>query len=290
MKNTINSYELLKVLKKKTDNKITFLAKRVGEDNYLIIKQFNCSNKSSYLSWIREKNIDLIHQNLNKLIDSFKLNGYCFIVREFIHGLDAWSFILSKNNKKKYFNEKILIKLAIDFLNGIALLHSHDIIHRDIRPQNILFDFSPKTEIKKAVLTDFELAKIPTLKNIDKINTFSFIFSPPEQVLRFPDLVNESSDLYAFAVSLWTILNKKFPFNHKIPEVLANLQLSIPLPKTNKISNNLYNIIQKATYKPIFKTHPNKISKNELLDLLKISQQKRYNSAQEMKNDLISLL
>ncbi|MEA3452703.1 MAG: protein kinase [Bacteroidota bacterium] len=292
MKLINGKYQITKVLKKKTNNKITYLGNRVGESKYLILKAFNCNNESSYLSWLREKNIDFTHSNLNKLVDFFKYDNYCYIVREYVEGLDSWRFVNSIYNRKKYFNEKLLIKLTIDLLDGINVLHDESVIHRDIRPQNILFKQSSESKkiIEKAVLTDFELAKLPKMNKIDSYAPFSFVFSPPEQVLRFNSLLNQSSDLYALGVSLWALLTKKLPFNHHVPEIITNIQIAIPIPKNRKISSNLMDIIIKSTIKPKFITHPNKIPKNDLKYILQSAQNKRYISALDMKKDLLSIL
>jgi serine/threonine-protein kinase len=178
-------------------------------------------------------------------------------------------------------------------LEGLKVLHSNNIVHRDIRPANSFVSFLEKKQVfenPQVTIIDYGLAKVPQLAEIDKIKPFSFYFSPPEQVLKLDGLVDERSDIYSLGISMWTILTGKVPFYHKIPEVIANLQIAYPLPRHPKIPENLWEIIQKATVKPVFNKSFNKYAKKELITMLQEAKNLRYMSAQEMIVDLRKII
>jgi len=144
---------------------------------------------------------------------------------------------------------------------------------------------SSKTVSKNDFKHIYHLAKeIPN--EFDK----GIVFYNGEQVLKLDDNIDERSDIYSLGISMWTILTGKVPFYHKIPEVIANLQIAYPLPRHPKIPENLWEIIQKATVKPVFNKSFNKYAKKELITMLQEAKNLRYMSAQEMIVDLRKII
>ncbi|MBN2891254.1 MAG: protein kinase [Bacteroidales bacterium] len=285
-------YNIINKLKTRNPNEKVYVGNRVGDSKNLIIKSFNNNSQSSVLSYLRESSVNIEHKNICKLIDSFQNEDYSFVIREHIEGVDLQDF----TNKQKYrrkANLEFYLKVFVEVLEGLKELHSQKIIHRDIRPANILLNsnsFDKEYFIKpKVQLIDFGMAKSEKLELIDNMAPFALIFSPPEQVLRFVDLTNETSDIYAVGMSLWITLNNKLPFNHQIPEVVANLQLTQNLPKTRKITQEVFNIIQKSTYKIELKKPPNKYSKIQLREMFIEAQKHRFQTADEMIDAILKI-
>jgi serine/threonine-protein kinase len=281
----INNYNIIKIIKQKSDTKITYLAERVGDKLPVLIKKFDCNNQYAYIGFLREININFKHKNINKLIDNFKLDNYCFVVREFICGTNLQK-AFEKHKFKRKIKNNLLRNFALQILYGLEVLHNNNIIHRDIRPANIMLEFDNDINDAKAVICDFEMAKLPSLNKIDNFSFFSFFFSPPEQVLHLDDLVNFSSDFYALGITLWCLFTSKIPFAHSIPEIIANLQITYPLQYDKKIPLQFWKIIQKATFKYSLKKPPAKYRKDELIKLIRQAQKLRYQTAAEMIEDI----
>ena len=89
-------------------------------------------------------------------------------------------------------------------------------------------------KIEEAKLIDLGLAK---RKNDLEKKPFALIYSPPEQLLKIPQLINETSDLYSLGIVMYELLAGKIPFQQSNPELLMNLQLT-----QNLVSNKKYPI------------------------------------------------
>ncbi len=289
----IQTYIIKQKIKTKNAFEKVYIASRVGDTTPFILKSFNIKNRSSEYNFFREKAVNFEHKNICKLIDFFQTDTHYIIIREFLNGFDL-KFLFENKKIRSDFETNTIIKIIIEALEGLKILHQNNIIHRDIRPANIFLCneqgiISKKSEFN-VKLVDFGMAKVPELEKIDKFKPFALIYSSPEQVLKFTELTNQTSDLYSTGLTLWILLNNKLPFNHKIPEIIANLQLSYELPKTNKTPANLYKIIQKATTKHIFKKPFNYYSKQDLKKFMQDAQQNRYQQADDMIKDLQNCL
>ena len=276
-------YEIIKILKQKNENKKTLVVKSKKTGDKYVAKLFSAKDNFSNIAWMREKTVDFNHPNICKLIDYGEEFDYNFTVREFVNGI-RWNdfYKTAKIDKKERL--KLIVNQTIEVLEALKILHSNKIIHRDIRPENILI------ENKKAILIDFESAKCEKLKEIDKYSMFTFVYSAPEQVLKINELVNESSDIYSLGVTLWVLFNGKLPFVHPIPEVIANLQVTYPIQINRNIPKKFRPIIEKATKKYKFSRPPLKIPIDQRKEMLQQAQKQRYQSAEEMINDLKAIL
>ncbi len=282
----------ISLLKKKNKYEDVFVGRIKISGKKIIIKRFNKYNKKAYESFLKEKNVNFKHKNLNQLLDAYENKNHCFIIRNYIHGKDLkkYNIPIFKRKSKK---QKFYLKCTLEALEGLKKLHSNKIIHNDIRPSNLLLSLKDKKNLFKKPdikITDFGQAKIKKNPILSYTSAFALIYSSPEQVLKLEELINESSDIYMLGVSLWVLLSGKIPFSHKIPEVIANLQLTYKLPKNHKIDKKIYKIISKATSKIELKKPPSKYSKSNLKSLIFEGQSKRYQSADEMIIDLKNIL
>ena len=86
--------------------------------------------------------------------------------------------------------------------------------------------------------------------------SFALIYSPPEQVLNCPELINATTDIYSLAITLYELLTRKVPFSNPHPTLLMHLQLVQALPKHRNIPDLLFEILQRATAKYSFQRPP----------------------------------
>lgn len=190
----------------------------------------------------------LDHPNVVKILDFIEDGEGIHIVTEFVDGLDL-SELLYKI--KKPLPLTFVIYLLEKLLPGIDYLHSKDIVHRDIKPGNILLN--SKGDVK---ITDFSIARIDgdqkLTKTGNKVGTL--LYMSPEQVLgKTPD---EKSDVYSLGICLYELLTGKLPYHwdkdlseFKIMQKIVNEKLPSLKELNADIPDELIKIVEKATHK-----------------------------------------
>lgn len=155
-----------------------------------------------------------LSQQIPKLVAHFEENGEFYLVQEFIDGDDLSAEIIPG----KKWNESEVIKLLQEILEVLAILHQHNIIHRDIKPQNLM----RRQEDGKIVLIDFGAVKeIKGLVADNQGQVISTIiigsngYMPNEQANSKPRL---SSDIYAVGIVGIQALTGKLPQELKLLE------------------------------------------------------------------------
>ena len=240
----------------------------------VIIKKLNenLHNSKNIEQFKREFLFNINHTNIVQTLAYIEHLDNHYIVREFADGVD----LKTLSQQKKLTPSSIIIYI-LQILDALKSLHENEIIHCDIRPANIIVN----KKTNEAKLIDLGLAK----KKVDtEKRPFALIYSPPEQLLKFSELINETSDLYSLGIVMYELLTAKIPFHHTNPELLMNLQLIQNLEPNKKIPEQLFNVIQKATSKYEFKLPPKYFKEEELLQHLSEALQQRFQNAMEMKN------
>lgn len=148
------------------------------------------------------------HPQIPTLLAHFQQEQYFYLVREFIEGTDLASLV----EEGGAFSEIQIWQLLERLLPVVKFIHDRNIIHGDIKPQNIIFRSSPTTSEREVVLIDFTTAQFGTA--IDFITTESGTGSPeyasPEQVKGKPVF---ASDLYSLGVICIYLLTQIPPFD-----------------------------------------------------------------------------
>ena len=144
---------------------------------------------------------DLDHPNIVKYFGAFEDEYYIHILMEYLKGHELSKIIAIKKYMK--FEEKDMAKIIEQLLKALSFIHSKKIVHRDIKPDNILF--SNKRDYTTLKLIDFGLAT--TKKDKKSVGTPSFMS---------PDMLNgescPKSDIWAVGIIVYFMLTGEYPF------------------------------------------------------------------------------
>jgi len=149
----------------------------------------------------------LNHPNIETIYDVDEADGQKFIVLEYIPGGTLKSKLKRLKSEDKCFSLDEVLDYGIQMAEGLAHAHRHQIIHRDVKTENIML-----TEEGKVKLTDFGLAKLRG--TVHKTKTGSTLgtaaYMSPEQVRG--EEVDHRSDIFSFGVVLYELATSHLPF------------------------------------------------------------------------------
>jgi len=175
----------------------------------VIIKQLKVKGKKIYSQrFLREASImiELRNDNIVPVYDHFREKQSYYIAMEYIDGLSVEDLI--KN--KKQINPTAAVLIFIEICKGLKHAHDRGIIHRDIKPDNVLI--SKEGEVK---LCDFGIATAGDIEDEGLTKTGVVMGTPaymsPEQIENSKD-VDESSDIYSMGVMFYQMLTGEKPF------------------------------------------------------------------------------
>lgn len=187
----------------------------------------------------------LSHPNIVGVYDVGKEGNIHFIVMELIEG-KVLSEVIKEKGRIEY---KEAISIIRQVASALSLAHKNQIIHRDIKPHNILI-----TSTGVAKLADFGIAKAVSAATIvggnNKIMGSVHYFSPEQARGSY---VDERSDIYSMGIVLYEMLTGKVPFDGDNPVSIALMHINDPMPSLTKevpgIPPQLEKIVNKATEK-----------------------------------------
>lgn len=164
----------------------------------------------------------LMHPNIVNVYDVGEENGIYYIVMELVEGITLKKYI----EKKARLSYKEAISIAIQVSMGIEAAHKNHIIHRDIKPQNIMISKDGKVKV-----TDFGIAKAATSNTITSNVMGSVHYTSPEQARG--GYSDERSDIYSLGITLFEMLTGRVPFNGETTVAIAikHIQEEMPSPK-----------------------------------------------------------
>ncbi len=164
----------------------------------------------------------LMHPNIVNVYDVGEENGIYYIVMELVEGITLKKYI----EKKARLSYKESVSIAIQVSMGIEAAHNNHIIHRDIKPQNIIISKDGKVKV-----TDFGIAKAATSNTITSNVMGSVHYTSPEQARG--GYSDEKSDIYSLGITLFEMLTGRVPFNGETTVAIAikHIQEEMPSPK-----------------------------------------------------------
>lgn len=203
----------------------------------------------------------LSHPNVVNVFDVGDDRGVYYIVMELVEGITLKDYI----NRKGKLSVKEATSIAIQVSLGLEAAHNRGIVHRDVKPQNIIISTDGKVK-----LSDFGIAKATSSNTISSNVMGSVHYSSPEQVRG--GYSDYKSDIYSLGITIYEMVTGRVPFDGDTTVAIAikHLQEEIEAPSkyTPSLPFSLEQIILKCTQKSPDRRYK---SMGELIDDLKHS-------------------
>lgn len=217
----LSRYVAIKILKPEYSNDKNFVTKFRGE---------------------AQSAAGLSHPNIVNVYDVGDDDGLYYIVMELVEGITLKKFI----ERKGKLEIKEAVGIAIQIAQGMEAAHDNHIIHRDIKPQNIIISRDGKVKV-----TDFGIAKAATSNTVTQNAIGSVHYLSPEQARG--GYSDEKSDIYSLGVTLYEMLCGKVPFagDNTVSVALLHIQgEAVPVRELNpEVPVSVNKIVQKCMQK-----------------------------------------
>lgn len=184
----------------------------------------------------------LLNPNIVNVYDVGMDRGLYYMVMELVEGITLKEYI----QKKGRLSSKEVISIAIQMCNGIGAAHKRQIVHRDIKPQNVIISTDGKVKV-----TDFGIAKATTSNTVTTSVMGSVHYISPEQARG--GYVDAKSDIYSVGITMFEMVTGEMPFDgdSAVEVAMKHIQQEIDLPSdyVPNIPYSLEQIILKCTQK-----------------------------------------
>ncbi len=184
----------------------------------------------------------LEHPNIVNIYDVGSENGLHFIVMEYVEGITLKTYI----EKKGQLSFKEATSIAIQVARGIEAAHTKEIIHRDIKPQNIIISTEGKVKV-----TDFGIARALSSNTISAEVMGSVHYASPEQARN--GFVDGRSDIYSLGIVMYEMVTGRVPFDGDttVSVAIQHLQeeMQSPTAYAPELPVSYERIVLKATQK-----------------------------------------
>lgn len=184
----------------------------------------------------------LAHANIVNIYDVGEEAGINYIVMELVEGITLKEYIGNKGR----LSAREATSIALQISAGLEASHNNGIIHRDVKPQNIIISTDGKVKV-----TDFGIARATSANTINSGVMGSVHYSSPEQARG--GYSDEKSDIYSLGISMYEMLTGEVPFDGDtaVSVAIRHLQEEIRGPKelVPEIPNSTNQIVLKCTQK-----------------------------------------
>ena len=184
----------------------------------------------------------LAHRNIVNVYDLGHVYGIYYIVMELVEGITLKNYI----ERKGRLTIKEATSIAIQVSAGLEVAHNNHIVHRDIKPQNIIISREGKVKV-----TDFGIAKATTSQTTTSSAMGSVHYASPEQARG--GYVDHRSDIYSLGIVMYEMVTGRVPFDGETAVTVAVKHLQEQMVPPSKycpeIPYSLEQIIKKCTEK-----------------------------------------
>ncbi len=240
-----------------------FQAKRLYDNKQVALKLMRddiSKNKEAVKRFYEEADLvmKLNHPNIVEIFSLGKNKRASFIAMEYIEGKTLRELL----NKKRLFDNQTIINISLDITKGLEYIHSKGIIHKDIKPKNILIADTT------AKISDFGIASCGPTAYSHRQGAPSYM--SPEQV-RGRD-IDHRTDIYSLGITMYEMATGQVPFKGSVDREILTKHLGLK-PRPIKQINS--------------KIHPN--IESTIMKMLEKSPANRYQTASTLRLDLFEI-
>ena len=203
------------------------------------------SSDQNFVSKFRaeaQSSAGLTHPNIVSVYDVCEDDGRYFIVMELVEGITLKEYI----NLNGRLNMVQAIDFSMQIAAGLEAAHEHHVIHRDIKPQNIIVSKSGNIKV-----TDFGIAKAATSTTMSTTGIGSVHYISPEQARG--GYSDERSDIYSLGITMYEMVTGRVPFEGDTNVAIALMHIQNDMIPPRELYPDIYpsfeKIIMKATQK-----------------------------------------
>lgn len=180
------------------------------------------------------------HPSVMRFYEVVETSTRYYVITEYLSG----GQLFERFSRSQAVNEKIAAKYMFDVIIALNFCHKNGLTNKDIKPENLLFEFdAPDAHLK---LADYGFSLLKNSSTGCKGPVGSVVYMPPE---RFKGEVSEKSDIWSVGVILFIILSGRVPFQGKTDAETMQKILNKPLSMNSKswetVSEEAKNLVQK---------------------------------------------
>ena len=198
------------------------------------------------------------HENIAQVYYADEQDDLYFFAMEYIDGMDLGEVLLQYAQKDERMPQAEVVRIGRAIADALDYAHDKDVIHRDVKPQNVLV-----AQDGRVVLTDFGLALDTQQGSVGEVfGTAHYI--APEQARRSSEAVPQS-DLYSLGIMLYEMLTGKVPFDDPSPTAVALQHIMEPPPPPRSLNPALNQQTEAVLLKALAKTPQERYQRGSLL-------------------------
>ena len=243
----LSDFKIIKELGKGSYGTVYTVKSNINSNIYVMKKiELNHLNPRQQIECHREVSIlkKVNHKNIIKYYSSFLEKEILYIIMEYAELGDLYSLIKHYKKHSKFFSENDLWKISFEVLTGLDYLHSHNIIHRDIKCLNLFI-----TKDRHIKIGDLGVsAWTSSVDNLHYTRVGTPLYISPELVKQKP--YNYKTDIWSFGCSLYHLACLEPPFTGGNLIVLGNnIVKGVPKALPNQYSNEFKSFVDKMLEK-----------------------------------------
>lgn len=206
-------------------------------------------SKSDYVSRFKQEAqaiARLEHPHVVRLYRYGEQDDLVYMAMQYIEGLDLAALLESYRADGAFLELDEVARLIREICSGLDYAHAQGVIHRDVKPSNIMIDREGH-----AIITDFGLAMLAEVTTQGNVLGSPHYLSP-EQAISSAKVVPQS-DLYSVGVILFEMLTGHVPFDAEEPLTIAQMQIKDPVPLPSGLRPDLSRDIERVVLKSLDK-------------------------------------